>query len=43
MSLPYEEIDYRPTVMGDLILRRRKIAMLDGLEVFGGEARRRAF
>jgi spermidine synthase len=33
MSLPYEEIDYRPTVMGDLILRRRKIAMLDGLEV----------
>lgn len=33
MSLPYEEIDYRPTVMGDLILRRRRIAMLDNLEV----------
>lgn len=33
MSLPYQEIDFRSTVMGDLILRRRRIAMLDGLEV----------
>ncbi len=33
MSLPYEELDYRPTPMGDLILRRRRIAMLDDVEV----------
>jgi hypothetical protein len=33
MSLPYQELDYRPTPMGDLILRRRRIAMLDDLEV----------
>ena len=33
MSLPYEELDYQPTPMGDLILRRRRIAMLDDLEV----------
>lgn len=33
MPLPFEELDYRPTPMGDLILRRRRIAMLDDLEV----------
>jgi spermidine synthase len=33
MSLPFEELDFRPTPMGDLILRRRRIAMLDDLEV----------
>ena len=33
MSLPFEELDYRPTPMGDLILRRRRIAMMDDLEV----------
>ncbi|MDP1588384.1 MAG: hypothetical protein Q8M07_11605 [Prosthecobacter sp.] len=33
MPLPFEELDFRPTPMGDLILRRRRIAMLDDLEV----------
>jgi len=33
MPLPFEELDFRPTEMGDLILRRRRIAMLDDLEV----------
>lgn len=33
MSLPFEELDFRATDMGDLILRRRRIAMLDDLEV----------
>jgi len=33
MPLPFEELDYRPTDMGDLILRRRRIASLDDLEV----------
>jgi spermidine synthase len=33
MPLPYEELDFRPTPMGDLILRRRKIPVLDDLEV----------
>jgi spermidine synthase len=34
MPLPFVELDFRPTPMGDLILRRRRIAMLDDLEVF---------
>jgi spermidine synthase len=33
MPLPFEELDYRSTPMGDLILRRRRIAMLDDMEV----------
>jgi spermidine synthase len=33
MGLPFEELDFRETPMGDLILRRRRLAMLDGLEV----------
>jgi spermidine synthase len=33
MPLPYTELDFRQTDMGDLILRRRTIASLDGLEV----------
>jgi spermidine synthase len=33
MALPFQELDYRATPMGDLILRRRRIAMLDDLEV----------
>ncbi len=33
MPLPFEELDFRSTLMGDLILRRRRIAQLDGLEV----------
>lgn len=34
MPLPFVELDFRPTPMGDLILRRRRIAMLDDLEVY---------
>lgn len=33
MPLPYTELDFRQTDMGDLILRRRTIPSLDGLEV----------
>ncbi|MCX6934841.1 MAG: spermidine synthase, partial [Verrucomicrobia bacterium] len=33
MGLPYVELDYRPTPLGDLILRRRRIAVLNNLEV----------
>jgi len=33
MGLPYEELDFQPTPLGDLILRRRRIATLDNLEV----------
>lgn len=34
MSRDFEELDYRPTPMGDLTLRRRRLPMLDNLEVF---------
>jgi hypothetical protein len=30
----YEELDFRPTPMGDLILRRRRMSMLDNLIVY---------
>jgi spermidine synthase len=30
----FEELDFRPTALGDLILRRRRLAMLDDLEVY---------
>lgn len=33
MSLTFEELDFRPTPMGDLILRRRRMASLDNLDV----------
>src|SRR5688572_8296628 len=34
MSADFAELDYRQTPLGDLILRRRRVAVLDGLEVF---------
>lgn len=34
MSRDFEELDYRQTPLGDLILRRRRIRSLDDLEVF---------
>jgi len=34
MSLLIEELDFRPTPLGDLILRRRRVAMLDDLVVY---------
>ena len=34
MSLNFEELDYQHTDLGDLILRRRRMASLDGAEVF---------
>lgn len=34
MSASFEELDFRPTPLGDLSLRRRRLASLDGLEVF---------
>jgi spermidine synthase len=34
MSLNFEELDYQQTRLGELILRRRRILSLDGLEVF---------
>jgi spermidine synthase len=34
MSRAFEELDYRQTPLGDLILRRRRMASLDGLEVY---------
>lgn len=34
MSVNFEELDFRPTPLGDLILRRRRILSLDNLEVF---------
>jgi hypothetical protein len=34
MSADFTELDYRQTPLGDLILRRRRIHALDGLEVF---------
>lgn len=30
----FEELDFRPTPLGDLILRRRQLAMMDGLEIY---------
>ena len=34
MSTDFTELDYRKTPLGELILRRRRIRALDGLEVF---------
>lgn len=34
MSADFTELDYRQTPLGELILRRRRILALDGLEVF---------
>ncbi len=34
MSRDFEELDYRKTPLGELTLRRRSVASLDGLEVF---------
>lgn len=34
MSTAFAELDYRPTPLGDLSLRRRRVPELDGLEVF---------
>jgi len=34
MSNDFAELDYRKTPLGDLILRRRRLRALDGLEVF---------
>jgi spermidine synthase len=34
MSLNFEELDYRQTRLGELILRRRRVLSLDGLEVY---------
>jgi len=34
MSLPFEELDYQPTPLGELILRRRRVPSLDDQEVF---------
>lgn len=34
MSRDFEELDYRPTALGELSLRRRRIFSLGGLEVF---------
>jgi len=34
MSPLFEELDFRPTPLGDLILRRRRMAMLDDLMVY---------
>ncbi len=34
MARDFEELDYRQTRLGELILRRRRVLALDGLEVF---------
>jgi hypothetical protein len=34
MSALFAELDYQQTPLGELILRRRRVAELDGLEVF---------
>jgi spermidine synthase len=34
MSRDFEELDFRPTHLGELILRRRRVPSLEGLEVF---------
>src|SRR5271170_4739034 len=34
MSADFAELDYRQTPLGELILRRRRLIALDGLDVF---------
>ena len=34
MSKDFEELDFQRTPLGDLTLRRRRVAALDGMEVF---------
>src|SRR5450432_1093433 len=34
MSRDFAELDFRPTPLGDLSLRRRRVLALEGLEVF---------
>ena len=34
MSLMYEELDFRPTPLGDLMLRRRRLIQLGGLDIY---------
>lgn len=34
MSLNYEELDFRPTPLGDLMLRRRRLLQLGGREIY---------
>ncbi len=34
MSADFAELDYRQTPLGELVLRRRRVAALDGLEIF---------
>ena len=34
MSLMYEELDFRPTPIGDLLLRRRRLIQLGGLDIY---------
>ncbi len=34
MSIDFEELDYQPTELGDLILRRRRLLSLGGTEVY---------
>ena len=34
MSIDFEELDFQPTEMGDLILRRRRLQSLEGLEIY---------
>jgi len=34
MSLNYEELDFRPTPLGDLMLRRRRLLQLGGKEIY---------
>ncbi|MBT3807627.1 MAG: spermidine synthase, partial [Desulfobacula sp.] len=34
MSLMYEELDSRPTPLGDLMLRRRRLIQLGGLDIY---------
>ena len=40
MSVNFEELDFRETRLGDLMLRRRRILSLDGLEVYETARRR---
>ena len=34
MSRDFEELDYQKTPLGELILRRRKMLSLDGIEIY---------
>ena len=34
MNPPFEELDYRNTRLGELILQRRRVLALDGAEAF---------